>query len=402
MEAIKFNEESLQKASNVAKLQVSSITQSYVRGKNVPWSKFDVPIAFAVLKHFLANLPYPLLTNQLIDCFMMTIEVTREQIPIQTPDASSGTTTHEKVSVKANLNGISQTVNRLPNGHYSTLRCISKVFHSIVKDPQNCITSSQIADYLAFELCNAKENVPKDVMVDEVLKGHKIVESLIDDYPVVFEGAPIEDRDLVPMAGNLQKQFAEQLRSSTMLLQAELQQSLADEEALEDIEPVSNEELNAPGGYLNVDSSKKDEIVLSSNHVGREWMLMGLFSACSLIPLFISFSAMTVVFSIMILAIIYINSPRKEIIIINKTNKTIRKEIRTISAPTVARVHSLDEFQRLAVEQSEKKNGAYRLIMEFKNGITMPVTEGFFFSEKAIAQRAVAAKLKAFLEASVA
>ena len=80
-------------------------------------------------------------------------EVTREQIPIQTPDASSGTTTHEKVSVKANLNGISQTVNRLPNGHYSTLRCISKVFHSIVKDPQNCITSSQIADYLAFELC---------------------------------------------------------------------------------------------------------------------------------------------------------------------------------------------------------------------------------------------------------
>ena len=24
-------------------------------------------------------------------------------------------------------------------------------------------------------------------MVDEVLKGHKIVESLIDDYPVIFE-----------------------------------------------------------------------------------------------------------------------------------------------------------------------------------------------------------------------
>lgn len=39
----------------------------------MPWDKYDTATAFAVLKHFLANLPYPLLTNQLLDCFLLSI-----------------------------------------------------------------------------------------------------------------------------------------------------------------------------------------------------------------------------------------------------------------------------------------------------------------------------------------
>jgi len=152
---------------------------------------------------------------------------------------------------------------------------------------------------------------------------------LVDEFSVIFEGAPIDDRDLPKMRGTLQEQFAEQLRSSTMLLRVELEKGMEEEEIMDDMETMetsSKDESVGAGGYLNIDISKKDVMVLSSTHIIREWILMGLFFLCSLIPMFVSFSLMTVVFSGMVLVIIYINAPRKDVITFDNVNKTEPKK----------------------------------------------------------------------------
>jgi len=125
---------------------------------------------------------------------MLTIEITRNEIPIETKDSpdGEGDVSREKVTLTPNIDGILQTVNRLPDGHYLTLKAITRVMNKIVADCENNITSSQIADFLAFELCNAKESNPKEPITDAVLKGHKIVECLIDEFALIFDEAPSE------------------------------------------------------------------------------------------------------------------------------------------------------------------------------------------------------------------
>lgn len=152
---------------------------------------------------------------------------------------------------------------------------------------------------------------------------------------------------------------------------------------------------------MNVTHSDKDLIILSSTNVGKEWIFsLGLF-CMGFIPVFVYFSLLSIAFCLMVAVIVYLNCPQKEIISFHKTAKTITKETQGIRKTlTTKLVHDLDEFHRFSVEQSQKKNGAYRLILEFAKGMTIPMTESYYFSEKAVAQRAVACKVTAFLKSS--
>jgi len=67
---------------------------------------------------------------------------------------------------------------------------------------------------------SAKENgSAPSVDSENVLKAHKIVETLITEFTTIFEEAGT--RSALPEAVNLRTQFAEQLRSSALLLQTE-------------------------------------------------------------------------------------------------------------------------------------------------------------------------------------
>jgi len=149
-------------------------------------------------------------------------------------------------------------------------------------------------------------------------------------------------------------------------------------------------------GYMKVEKLDKNVAVVGSTNVPKEWVLLAVFFVLSFIPMLISFGVSSIGFCIMVAFILYLNAPQKEVLIIDKSKNIITKEYQGNNPSK--RVHSLDEFQRFAVEQSEKKSGAYRLVLEFGNGMVLPVTDGYYFSEKAVAQRTVALKLSSFLQ----
>ena len=172
-----------------------------------------------------------------------------------------------------------------------------------------------------------------------------------------------------------------------------------EEEDDKDIEPVSEDELAKSSGYMLTTQPNNDSMILTSTNIEKEWIFVAILFSFGFIPLLLSFSILSFVFLIMVAMITYFNVPQKEIISFNKNSKTITKETKGIrNNGNSKRVHSLEDFIRFSVEQSEKKNGAYRLMLEFNQGITIPMTDAFYISEKAVAQKAVAYKVTAFLK----
>ena len=130
----------------------------------------------------------------------------------------------------------------------------------------------------------------------------------------------------------------------------------------------------------------------------KDWGLLLIGFGLSFGPLLITKSPWSLLFTAMIFIVIYLNRPLTEVVEFSLQSQTVRQKLTGINPGKGVRVYSLEQLQRFSIEESLKKKGAYRLLMEFESGIVVPFTKDFHFSPNAIAQRTLAAQIASFTE----
>lgn len=124
--------------------------------------------------------------------------------------------------------------------------------------------------------------------------------------------------------------------------------------------------------------------------------MLGGFFAAAFLPFLVTGTWWSVVFLIIIVIIIYMNRPLAEVVEFSSTNQKITIKQEGLNAGDQSRVYALDELENFSLVEHEKKKGSFQIMMHFQSGMKVPMTEGFYFSPDAHAQRQLLTILCAF------
>jgi len=207
--------------------EIKSLSSIYGKGKSAETEmrKMNTNSIASFLKLFLLELSDPLLTFELVDCWIKSISI---------------------LDLESKLMCVRSTVELLPIGNRLTLDCIICFLLKVSKNSNvNKMSASNLG--IAFGPClmRNQDTVPLEIMLSHNQKSGQLVEFMINYYDQIFKSASL-DKDKLKGSKGTSEFYQDLKRSSRRIASMMLENAFSEDEDHE----IEDQSVNEVAGIL--------------------------------------------------------------------------------------------------------------------------------------------------------